>query len=126
MSDTTNRIAGLASITINGQTRMMSGDFEYNASSVTRETMTGLDRVHGYAEKPSAPHIAGQLRDAGDMSVADFNAMTNVSISLQLANGKNIIGRNMWTVENQTVKIADATFEVRFEGFDGSVVELTK
>ena len=35
------------------------------------------------------------------MSVADFNAMTNVSVVAELANGKTIVGRNMWTVDAQ-------------------------
>ena len=46
-----------------------------------------------------------------------FNAMTNVTVTVELANGKTIIGRNMWTVEAQEVKTAEATFEVKWEGF---------
>src|SRR5260363_402086 len=32
------------------------------------------------------------------------------------ANGKTVVGRNMWTVETQETKAAEGTFEVKWEG----------
>ncbi|MEO6920531.1 MAG: phage tail tube protein [Collimonas sp.] len=118
MADTTNRLAGLAYIRVDGQTYMLAADLTYRVSKVTRDTLTGQDTVHGYAEKPLAGRIAGTFRDAGSLTVANFNAMTNVTVTVELANGKTVVGRNMWTVESQEVKTAEATFEVAFEGLD--------
>jgi hypothetical protein len=118
LADTTNRLAGIAYLTVDGQNYMLSGDFAYSVSSVTRETLAGQDRVHGYSEKPVAGSMSGTIRDAGGLTVADFNAMTNVTVVAELANGKTIVGRNMWTVDSQEVKTADATFEVKWEGLD--------
>lgn len=115
MADTTNRLAGIAYLSVDGQTYMLAGDLEYKVSKVARETLIGQDRVHGYSEKPVAGHIAGTIRDSGGLTVADINAMTNVTVVAELANGKTIVGRNMWSVEDQTVKTAEATFEVRWE-----------
>ena len=42
--------------------------------------------------------------------------MTNSTVVLKLANGKTIFGRNMWTVDVQEVKTAEATLEVKWEG----------
>ncbi|SRR5579859_316823 len=124
MADTTNRLAGTASLTIDGVAYSVSGDFAYNPGSVSRETLSGMDAVHGYKEKPMAPYIVATIRDSGGLTVADFNAMTNNTISAQLANGKLIIGRNMWTVgDAQEVKSEEGTLEVRWEGFQGSVTE---
>lgn len=117
MADTTNRLAGTAYLAVDGTNYMLAGDFAYNPSKVTRETLTGQDRVHGYSEKPVAGSMSATLRDAGGLTVAKFNAMTNVTVTVELANGKTIIGRNMWTVESQEVKTAEATFEVKWEGF---------
>lgn len=117
MADTTNRLAGTAYISADGQTFMLSGDLGYSVSKVTRETLAGQDRIHGYSEKPHAGMISATLRDAGGLSVAAFNAMTNVTVTCELANGKTIIGRNMWTVEAQEVKTTEGTFEVKWEGF---------
>ncbi len=123
MGSNTNRLAGTAYLSVDGQTYMLAGDFEYNPSLVTRETLTGQDTVHGYSEKPIAPHISCTLRDSGGLSVASLNAMTDVTVVAELANGKTIIGRNMWTVEAQTSKSTDATIEVKWEGPQGSVSE---
>jgi len=117
MADTTNRLAGTAFIAVDGTTYMLAGDLSYSVSGVSRETLNGQDRVHGYSEKPKQGMISGTLRDGAGLSVAAFNAMTNVTVTLELANGKTILGRNMWTVEAQEVKTAEGTFEVKFEGF---------
>lgn len=116
MADNTNRIAGTANLTVDGKTYLLAGDFEYNPSKVSRTTLTGQDTVHGYSEMPRPGSISGTLRDAGGLRVSDLNGMTNVTIVAELANGKVIIGRNMWTVEDQTAKSTDATIETRWEG----------
>jgi len=121
MGDTSNRLAGTASVTTNGVTIMVAGQFKYSPSTVKRETLTGMDRVHGYKEKPSVPYISCQVRDSGGTTVADFNDMTDVTVVAELANGKTIIGTGMWTVESQEVDSEDAVFDVRWESF--SVVE---
>lgn len=118
MADTTNRIAGVAFVQVDGTNYMLSGDLSYSVSTVSRESMIGQDRVHGYSEKPNAPFISGSFRDAGELRVADFNAMTNVTVTCNLANGKTIVGRNMWTVDAQEVKTQDGSFDVKWEGQD--------
>jgi hypothetical protein len=117
MTDFSNRLAGTANLTVDGASYMLVGDFEYNPSSFTRETLSGMDGVHGYSEKPRPGAINATLRDAGGLTVADLNAMRNVTIVTELANGKTVIARNMWTIEDQTAKAADATIEVKWEGF---------
>jgi hypothetical protein len=117
MADTNNRLAGIAYLSVDGQTYMLAGDLGYSPSKISRETLIGQDRVHGYAEKPHAGSISGTIRDAGGLSVASFNAMTNVTVTCELANGKTIIGRNMWTTDAHEVKTSEGTFEVKWEGF---------
>ena len=111
-----NRLAGTASITANGQTYMLVGELSYNPSTVKRETLMGQDGVHGFKETPRQGRISGTFRDSGDLTVADVNAMNNATVVAELANGKTIIGRNMWTVDDQEVKTAEGTYEVVWEG----------
>lgn len=110
-----NRLAGIAYLSVDGTNYMLSGEAAYSVSSVSRETLTGQDRVHGYSEKPTPGYISGTFRDSGGLTVADFNSMTDVTVTLELANGKTILGRNMWTVEAQEVKTQEGTFEVRWD-----------
>ncbi|WP_413493861.1 phage tail tube protein [Morganella psychrotolerans] len=116
MGDTSNRLAGTAHVSVNGMSIMVAADFTYSPSKVTRETLTGMDSVHGYKEKPSPGFISMSVRDSGGTTVADFNDMTNVNVVAELANGKTIIGEGLWVVQTQEVKSEDAVFDVRFEG----------
>lgn len=120
MAANPQRLAGTAFLSVDGVSYMLVGDFEYSPSKVSRETLIGMDAVHGFSEKPNAGHISGTIRDAGNLSVAALNAMENVTVVAQLANGKTIVGRNMWTVETQTAKSAEATIEVKWEGMSVS------
>ena len=80
-------LAGTASVTVDGTTYMVEGAFKYRPSTVKRETLTGMDGVHGYKETPVAGAISMSLRDAGDFLVATVNGMRNVTVVAQLANG---------------------------------------
>lgn len=111
-----NLLAGTASLTANGKTYMLVGELSYDPSTVKRESLSGQDGVHGFKEMPKTGKISGTLRDSGDLTVADLNAMTNATVVASLANGKTVIGRNMWTVDAQEVKTEDSTFQVVWEG----------
>lgn len=115
------RLAGIAYLTVDGVSYMLAGELAYAVSTVTRETLVGQDRVHGFGEKPHAGFISGTLRDAKGLSLAAINAMVDSTVVCELANGKTIVGAGMWTVEAQEVKTAEGTFEVKWES--DSVVE---
>ena len=123
MADNTNRRAGVVTLTIDNTTYDVAGDCSYNPSLVTRETLKGQSGVQGYSEMPNAPHIAFKLRDSGGLKISAVNGLTNSTVTAGLANGKTVIGRNMWQVGDLDVGTQEAVTDVRFEGFDGSVVE---
>jgi len=118
-----NRLAGTASVTVSGKNYMLVGELSYDPTTVKRESLVGQDAVHGFKETPKTGKISGTFRDSGDLTVADINGMVNETVVASLANGKTIIGRNMWTAESQEVKTAEGTFEVVWEG--PSVTEVT-
>lgn len=122
MADTTFRVAGTAALSVDGQSYALVGDFGYRVSMAGRKSLVGLVGVHGYKENPIVAQIMGTLRDASNLSVASLNAMTNVTVVVTLANGKTIVGRNMWTVadDGQDVKSDEATIAVVWEGPDVS------
>ena len=112
-----NRLAGTCFVMIDGQSYSISGDGMYTVSSATRETLMGQDGWHGYSEKPAPGAITWKGRDGSNTSIAAINASANSTVTLELANGKTIIGRNMVRVgEPIKVNTEDATFEVNFEG----------
>lgn len=124
MADNTNRLAGTAYLSISGIAFMVVGDTSYDVAKAVRETAAGQDGIHGYIEKPKAPHIAATCRNSAGLDVAALNDMTNESVVLELANGKVITGNAMWTVgEDTEVDNNEGTFKIRFEGFQGAVSE---
>lgn len=118
-----NLLAGEASLSVNGITYLLQGKLTYSTGSVKRETLGGQDQIHGFSEMPRAPHISGTLRDTSGLLLNDFNKMQGVTLTMQIANGKTITGRNMWTVDAQEVNTEDGTFDVKWEGLTGSVTE---
>lgn len=118
-----NLLAGTAQITVDGTSYMLEGAVKYNASSTRRETLMGMDGYHGVKETPIPGSISFTGRDSGGLVVANFNHMRNVTVVLQLANGKTVVGRNMACVDAQEVDSTEATFNLKFEG--PSVTEQT-
>ena len=118
-----SRLAGVASVLIDGTSYALVGKLTYSPGTVTRESLVGQDQVHGFKEMPRAPYVSMTIRDAKGMSVAAFNGMTGVNITGSLASGKVVIGSGMWSVEAQEVDTEEATFDLRFEGPSGCVTE---
>ncbi|WP_353191412.1 phage tail tube protein [Pandoraea pnomenusa] len=123
MANSNGFIAGTAYTTIDGTNYQLEGQLKYDLGKVTRESLAGQDTVHGFSEKPKAPSISMSIRDSGGLDLAKINAMRSVTLVLELANGKTVIGRNMWTVEAQEVDTTEAKFDAKFEGLQGAVTE---
>lgn len=124
-SQTGGLLAGTAELTVDGTAYMVTGDFKYKPGNRKRETLGGMDSIHGFKETPSAPFIAFNLRDWGGLTVADINTWTDVTCVAKLANGKTVIGSAMWSVDEQEVDSTEAKFDVRLEGTDNAVTEVT-
>jgi hypothetical protein len=95
---------------------MVVSDVTWSPARWKRETLVGLDTVHGYSEVPLQGYIEATLRDSGAISVGDFNDMRCVEVLVTLANGKTVGGSNMWNTAALEVRAAEGTFQVRFDG----------
>lgn len=114
-----NRIAGMASITVDGTTYSVAGKGAYKVSSTNNETLKGQDGVHGVKVMPDAGKISWTGRDSGALKMQTLADAIDVTVVLSLVNGKTVIGRNMWrTGEVPEVDTEEATFDVEFESAD--------
>lgn len=112
-----NRLAGAATITIDGVPYHVSGEGTYRISGSKRESLTGQDGYHGYSETPQPGAINWKGRDSSNLVVKALNEANNATVTLVLANGKVVTGRNMARVGDPIqVNTEDATFDVAFEG----------
>ena len=117
-----NRLAGLLYVRIDGVQRNAQGSFTYNIGSPKREAIVGPDRVQGYKEMPQVPYIEGEITDQSDLDLAALHDITDGTITLELANGKNIVLRNAWFAADGTVGTEQANVQVRFEGLSAEEV----
>jgi uncharacterized protein YlzI (FlbEa/FlbD family) len=85
-------------------------------SRFERTGIAGQDRVHGYSELPVVPYIAGDVSTLEGTAVESVDAVTDATITVEMANGSVYVLRNAWRAERSTVNTRDGQFHVRFEG----------
>lgn len=120
---TNRRLAGITAFTVNG-TAISVIEFAWDPADVENSTMTSLSGVDGFDQKPVAPYISGKFRDTSGVNVTGFTRLTNATVAVLLANGKQIVGHNVWYVGRPNVNGADAGFDFRFEGVAGTIMEI--
>lgn len=113
--------AGIINMTIDGITYPVVGEAKYAVSGVKNETKGGQSGIYGFNSMPAAGKMSATLRDFGDLSTADLNAISGSTIAFELNNGKLIVGNGMWWVGDPAeVNTAEGTLDVTFEGPDVS------
>jgi len=110
------RIAGVAYVYVDGQQYPLRGSLTISTDTIEREGVAGQDDVHGFIETPRVPWIEGDISDLGGLSLMALQAMCDVTVTAELANGKVYILRNAWTTAAREFTAADGQATVRFEG----------
>jgi hypothetical protein len=120
MSD--QRRAGVIQLNVNSEMQDCAGEFSYSLGGAMREGLVGPDRVQGFKETPSIPYIEGPIRDRRTLDVAAMQAMTDGTITLELANGKVIVLRNAWYAGELVGNTDEGTIQARWEGLSAEEV----
>lgn len=115
---TNMRIAGVCYLKFAGAQFPVKGKPEYSVNETTNETVTGLDEVHGYLEKPHPPHIKCTLSDLGEVSTKKLQK-TKGTAMLELANGKTIVIRDGWVVGDIDVDAEAGEYGIEIQGKKG-------
>ena len=108
-------------ISFNDQSHILKGEFTYSCRDMVRETIMGQDGVHGYSERVCTPYINGAFRDTGNLEVKDFNAMKNVTLTLELENEKTVVWREMGIVKAEERRTSEWFLWARWEGLSDSI-----
>lgn len=108
--------AGAATMEIDGEVYDLAGDGNYDATNVTREPLIGQSGPQGFTEMPKYGSIGGQIRDAGNLTVASIKAKRSSSVKLVLISGKTVSGDGMFCSECSQVATQEGTFNVTFMG----------
>lgn len=110
------RRGGIIQFQVAGVIQDAKGNFTYNLGRPVRETLVGSDKVHGFSEKPQPCFIEGEITDRGTLDLAALVEAQDVTVSLELANGKVVILRDAWFAGEGTGNTEEGNIAVRFEG----------
>lgn len=111
-----NRRGGVIFVKVNGDLQQAKGSWSYNLGKPKRDPIVGADGVHGFKETPQAAYIEGKITDRGDLDLAALVTMQDVTVTLQLANGKTILLSNGWWGGEGTVSTEEGEIDARFDG----------
>ncbi|MEZ7137231.1 phage tail tube protein [Komagataeibacter sp. SM21] len=117
MSGTVYRgpLAGLATLSINGDTWNVVGEAQYQPSGNANETLKGQSLVEGFSAMPGQGFIQATLRMRRDRRVGDLQGASGLTIVLTLANGVVVTCVNGWQTEELNVNTQEGTFELHVE-----------
>lgn len=111
-----SKIGGMVAFAIDGISYNVSGQCTYRPSTVERTSKVGQSGIAGYKEMPMVGRISAKIFDAAELNVGLLNLLTNVTVTVQLANGKGVTGAGMWQVEATDVDTEEGEFDIAFEG----------
>lgn len=112
-----HRIAGTAYLKVDGVQYALKGGLTISPDPVEREGIAGMDGVHGYSEKPRVPSIKCELSDSGGLSLEQLRAITDATVTAEVATGKVYVLTNAWTKAAHELDAADGKISVEFMGF---------
>lgn len=110
------RKGGIIQLQIAGVLYDAKGNFTYNLGRPKRESIVGSDTVHGFMEKPQPCFIEGEITDRGNLDLASLVVSEDVTVTLELANGKVIVLKDAWYSAEGTGNTDEGNIQVRFEG----------
>ncbi|MEM9378415.1 MAG: phage tail tube protein [Planctomycetota bacterium] len=112
----TNAVGGILYLRLNGQQRRAKGNFTYNLGRPMREAVVGADAVHGYKETPQPAFIEGATTDTSDLVLEDLVQARDITVTLELPNGKTIALYEAWFAGEGSVTTEEGEVALRFEG----------
>jgi Phage tail tube protein len=110
------RVAGTAFLKVDGNQYPLRGNLTVTPSVVERAGIAGQDYIHGFSELPRVPSIEGDVTTAPGLAIEDFDGMTNVTITAELANNSLYVLREGWCVSALAINARDGLVRIRFEG----------
>lgn len=110
------RIAGVCFLKVDGTQYSLRGSMEVQPTVTKREGIAGQDGVHGFKEMPQVPFIEGEFTDMGNLSMVTLAAITDSTVTAELANGTTYILANAWWAVEGKVDTVEGKVPFKFEG----------
>lgn len=114
------KVAGKCFFKVDGVQYSLRGNMTISLGNTHRESIVGQDGYHGYKEVPEPAFIECDLTDAPSLDLNVLNALTNVTVTVELINGKVATLNNATQMNRLTLNAEDGKMTVRFEGANGT------
>ena len=113
-----NRVSGIISFQVDGESYKAKGNFTYNYGYAMRTTIKGADSIHGFRDEISVPFVEGAITDDGTVDIKKLSEVTDSTVTLKLGNSKVFVLRNAWSVNPDGIQgsTEESEIAVRFEG----------
>jgi hypothetical protein len=124
---TTQRVGGIAYITVDGDQIRVRGNTVVHLSQSRREGVAGQDGVQGYTEQPVVPGIELDVTAMPGYSIQGLAGITDSTITVECANGMVYVLRDAWQADLLDINTVEGSIKVHFQGmscdeFAGSTV----
>ncbi|MEL6905734.1 MAG: phage tail tube protein [Planctomycetota bacterium] len=116
-------VGGRIVVRVNGSPIRCKGNFTYNLGRPMREAVVGTDEVHGFKETPQVAFIEGATTDAADLDLEALVTADDLTVTLDLANGKTIALFEAWFAGEGSVTTEEGEVALRFEAVRGEQVQ---
>jgi len=113
------KVAGTCFLKVNGEQYSLRGNMTISLGGYERSSVSGLDQYHGVIEKPRASFIQADITDTDGLDLKVLENLNNVTVTVELINGKVAILRQATQISALELKADDGTISVRFEGPEG-------
>lgn len=117
-----NAVGGTITLTVAGERQRAKGAFTYNLGQDKNEAVLGADGVHGHKVMPQVPFIEGEITDHSDLDLVELVNATDVTVVLELVNGKSIVLREAWFAGDGNVGTEEGNITARWEGLSAEEI----
>lgn len=113
------RIAGVCYVKVDGGQISVAGNVTVSIMATEKEGLSGLSGVAGFKETPRVPSIEVEAHHVPEFDMASLEAMTDGTITAELANGKTAVLSGAWLAGTVDFSASDGTGTLKFEGLEG-------
>lgn len=111
-------IGGKFTLSCDGNVYYTQGTFKYGGGYDKREAVMHSGGSNaGFKVTPVTPYISGDVIDNGTFKLSEIANIVDATITLDLANGRQIVLRNAYSTNDNGLEVdTDGKITVKFEG----------
>lgn len=112
------KVGGIISLKVNGIIFNAKGAFTWSKGAPTRETVIGVDGIHGFKDQITVPNIEGSITDTDGLNLDDLENFVDETVTLELPSGKlfSLYNAFFTNPDGLSGNTEEGEIQVRFEG----------